>query len=696
MTGKNPFIQILPPELQNQIAAGEVVERPASVLKELLENSLDAGAQRIQAVVDRGGQGLIQVQDDGVGIVPEQLELAVTRHATSKILSSEDLFSLHSFGFRGEALPSIASVSRLRLTSLARGAETATFIDIDAGHVVDTGPAALPAGTRVEVRDLFVNVPARLKFLKTTTTEGKRCQDVFCRLALAHPGVHFEYTVGDRTALNLPPAMDLRLRLAAIWPPTVTDGLLEVDLERGGQRLRGMIGSPNTAQGQADRMLLYVNLRPVQDKLFLRAVRDAYQGRLLSREYPQTVLFLDLPPDEVDVNVHPAKSEVRFRDQRGVFSLVRAAVAQALERIESKTFSLSPAATESPDEGAQGHLAGRPVDHPAGHPADLAMDHRPGSYPGRQFGRLEDGPARTQIDQVSSAGLPGQKDVAYPENLKAENQPKFSTLREYQQLFPAEPRSHSDSFGVLKAPRDNARGAPGTHPETGERAPRAASVSRLPMSDGSSGPDSTGARYLGQVLNTYLVLATVDGLLLVDQHAAHERVLFQRLRRSARHVPRDLLIPLELPLHPAQQEALEQLWAILPEIGFRLENPRPGLLLVHGLPEHMATGAARELLVELLNEQHAGQEWSHLSALETKSDQISDAAQSLSRRLDPIWSLMACKSAVKAGQELDRSEALHLLDTWGNCPDRSFCPHGRPITVRLGGNELEKLFKRKG
>ncbi|WP_045219285.1 DNA mismatch repair endonuclease MutL [Desulfonatronum thioautotrophicum] len=676
MPGNNPSIQILPPELQNQIAAGEVVERPASVLKELLENSLDAGAQRIQVVVDRGGQGLIQVQDDGFGITADQLELAVTRHATSKILSSEDLFSLHSFGFRGEALPSIASVSRLRLTSLARGAETATFIDIDAGHVVDTGPAALPAGTRVEVRDLFVNVPARLKFLKTTATEGKRCQDVFCRLALAHPGVHFEYTVGDRPVLNLPPTTDLRQRLAAIWPPTVTDGLLEVDLERGGQRLRGMVGSPNTAQGQADRMLLYVNLRPVQDKLLLRAVRDAYQGRLLTREYPQTALFLDLPPDEVDVNVHPAKSEVRFRDQQSVFSLVRAAVAQALEQAEPKSFSLRPAATEPSEERAPG----QPADHPQedhvvglseGHlgnlSADLSSDRRTESHPGRpidrQFGSLADSLAPAQTDPFSSAGPPAD-DAAYSDGVNPESRPKFSTLREYQRLFPAESR--------------------------------ATSVSRPLVSDSSSGPDSAGVQYLGQVLNTYLVLATADGLLLVDQHAAHERVLFQRLRRSARPVPRDLLIPLELPLHPAQQEALEQLWAILPEIGFRLENPRPGLLLVHGLPEHMATGAARELLLELLNEQHPGQEWSHASALETKSDQTSDAAPSLSRRLDPIWSLMACKSAVKAGQELDRSEALHLLDTWVNCPDRSFCPHGRPISVRLEGNELEKLFKRKG
>ncbi|PTN33573.1 DNA mismatch repair endonuclease MutL [Desulfonatronum sp. SC1] len=664
MPDHNPSIRILPPELQNQIAAGEVVERPASVLKELLENSLDAGATRIQVMVDRGGQGLIQVQDDGFGIAPDQLELAVTRHATSKILSSEDLFSLNSFGFRGEALPSIASVSRLRLASLARGAETATFIDVDAGRVVGNGPAALPAGTRVEVRDLFVNVPARLKFLKTTTTEGKRCQDVFCRLALAHLGVHFEYTVGGRTALNLPPTGDLRRRLAAIWPPAVTDALLEVDLVRDGQRLRGMVGSPGTAQGQADRMLLYVNLRPVQDKLLLRAVRDAYQGRLLSREYPQTALFLEIPPEEVDVNVHPAKSEVRFRDQKAIFSLVRAAVAQALERAEPKTFSVAPAATEPPEDEVS---ADRPVD--------------------RAFGQSPNGLPSNPGAAFSSGGSP-TSNVVYSEDPSAQSRPKFSTLREYQRLFPTDSLPLSGPVGTVEAPRDRA--------EAIEPMIRPSSVGHSPQPLGPSGPDSAGVQYLGQVLNTYLVLATAEGLLLVDQHAAHERILFQRLRHSARPLPRDLLIPLELSLHPAQQEALEQLWTTLPEIGFRLENPRPGLLLVRGLPEHLATGAAKEFLLDLLNEQPADLDLGHDPDQAQKSDPETDPARSLSRKLDPIWSLMACKSAITAGQELDRSEALHLLDAWLNCMDRAFCPHGRPITVRLGVNELEKLFKRKG
>jgi DNA mismatch repair protein MutL len=433
-----------------------------------------------------------------------------------------------------------------------------------------------------------------------------------------------------------------------------------------------VISAPQSAQGQADRMLLYVNQRPVQDKLFLRAVRDAYQGRLLTREYPQVALFLHVPPEEVDVNVHPAKSEVRFRDQQGIFSLVRAAVSQALERAEPRTFSLGPATTEPPEDEAS---TDRPMDRPAN----------------RAFGQYPKGLPDFPDATFSPGGSP-TGDVAYSEDPSARNRPKFSTLREYQRLFPTDSLPLSGPVATLEASGDRA--------ETTEPMIRPATVGHSPQPHGPSGPDAAAVHYLGQVLNTYLVLATAEGLLLVDQHAAHERILFQRLRHSARPLPRDLLVPLELPLHPAQQEALEELWATLPEIGFRLENPRPGLLLVRGLPEHMATGAAREFLLDLLNEQPADLDLGHdpdqARGQMQKTDQESDAVRALSRKLDPIWSLMACKSAITAGQELDRSEALHLLDAWLQCPDRSFCPHGRPIAVPLGANELEKLFKRKG
>ena len=580
MPARRPIL-LLPEALQNQIAAGEVVERPSNVLKELVENSLDAGASRIDVELSRGGLFLLAVQDDGLGVPARELTLAVTRHATSKIASAAELWNVASYGFRGEALPSIASVSRLRMTSKAVEDAEARFVEVEAGMLAGEGPAALAGGTRVEVRGLFENVPARLKFLRSEAAETRRCQDALMRMSLARPEVAFSLSVDGREAFRLPPNQDLPTRLAKFWPPAVCQGLKPFDRADGGLRAFGLAGDPSTAQGRGERILLFVNGRAVQDRLLLRAVREAYRGRLLSSEHPQLVLFLELPPDEVDVNVHPAKLEVRFRDENAVFSVVRRAILSALE-------SGSPGAAFFPES------ANAPEPAPA----------KRGSLP------LEP--------------------------------PKFSTYREFR-----------------AAPGDSLR-------EAREPAFRPAPAPQEPT---APAPAVGGMEYLGQVAGTYLVLRTAEGLALLDQHAAHERVLFENMRAGrTRGLAHALAAPLDMDLHPDEAQRLEEAARDLERLGFRFEA-QPGSARLTALPPGLDTGAAKGYFRAAVSGQ--------------------------SKSLEDLWVMLSCRSAIKAGDTLARDEALALLEAWLACPDREFCPHGRPVLVRFGAADLEKLFKRR-
>lgn len=650
-------IRLLSPELRNQIAAGEVVERPASVVKELVENSLDAGATLVEITLENGGQSLIRVRDNGGGIPAAELELAVTRHATSKITSMDDLWHIHSFGFRGEALPSIASVSSFRMESAFQTAPDqapeAAFIQMDHGVLSQQGPSGLHKGTVVEVRDLFASVPARLKFLKAPATELKRAQELLIRLALIHTEVGFVFLAGTREVLRLPAGQSLLERLSIIWPEAVTETLLPFDRTTNGLRVHGLTSPPGQAQPRGDRMLLYVNGRAVNDKLILRAVREAYKGRLLSKEYPQIILFMELPPEEVDVNVHPAKTEVRFRDERPVFGAVLHAVEEAVLRDLPAATEEAPAPEKAPFQPkplgfwgeADRERIMRPESRPSAptemeYPIPPAPDPEPQPEPSALYG---------------DAGLPWD---AVPD------EPPSSSLHEAARSFQPE-----------RAPTPQATEAvPARMPEPVQ--PPQPSIERLEEGHVRVGPYV----YMGQIGGTYLVLRDTRNsrenasLLILDQHAAHERVLVSRLQAGGfSGMSQPLVLPLEYTLHPAERERLEEFHDSLTALGFTLALRDQGtcaVLEVRAVPPLLERAAAGEFIREVL----AGR----------KED------------LHSLWATMACKAAIKAGDTLAPDEAVNLIAQWLVTEDRQFCPHGRPCVLQWGTADLDRMFKRNG
>lgn len=575
----------MPPELCNQIAAGEVVERPASVLKELVENSLDAGASQVDVRLDNGGHSLIRVQDDGIGIPAAELELAVTRHATSKIANIEDLDSISSFGFRGEALPSIASVSRLRIISACAAdcnePGIAHSLEVEHGQIRKTTQAALPKGTVVEARDLFANMPGRLKFLKNPSTELKRAQGWLVRLAVGRPEIGFSLFAGERQLLRFAKNQELRSRLQQVWPGEIVDELMPVQSVLHGISISGLAAPPHLHQPRPDRILFYVNGRSVNDKKLLAAVRESYKGRQISRDYPQLVLFININPGEVDVNAHPAKTEIRFRNEAAIFSAVFGALGQTFRGI-----SVSP----------------------------------PQAFP--------------------EAGPP-----AYGFWGSIDKPPRLATS------CPAPSKS---------APVFQVEAEPEVEPELCEQIaePVAIAARSSPVPD-----------YLGQIAYTYLVLRdSLGSLLLLDQHAAHERIIFERIRAGAAGASQKLMLPIEISIEPACKTVLKEKKAALEKLGFRI-SLEGGILRVESISALFSRQQAREFLNEVLG--------------------------GLKDDPSALWSSMACHAAIRAGQRLSPDEAFELVRQWSQLQDGDFCPHGRPCILRWDQAALEKMFKRR-
>ncbi len=660
-------IRLLSPELCNQIAAGEVVERPASVVKELVENSLDAGATLIEVTLENGGQSLIRVQDNGSGIPAGELELAVTRHATSKIASMDDLWRIHSFGFRGEALPSIASVSSFRMESACRISEDvppdAAFIQMEHGILAQQGPSGLHRGTVVEVRDLFATIPARLKFLKSPATEQKRAQELLTRLALLHTGTGFVFLAGGREVLRFPAGQTLLERLAAIWPDSVTETLLPFDRAADGIRVHGLVSPPGQAQPRGDRMLLYVNGRAVNDKIILKAVREAYKGRLLSKEYPQLVLFMELPPEEVDVNVHPAKTEVRFRDERAVFGAV-------LHAVEGAVLQHLPAA-DIPEPPVSTAFTPKPLGFWG--EADRERILRP-----EQHSRFVPEPDEEPSEPPRPASLSAPESHLIPcgnERLPWDGIPEHPApvrLAEPPAPFGFAPRAETPPqdgkapVAEPSAPVCDAPSQPAGQPD----------IQRLEEGQIRIGPYI----YMGQIGGTYLLLRDIRNsrshaaLLILDQHAAHERVLVSRIEAGGfSGMSQPLVLPLEYALHPAECERAEEFRESLASLGFDLVLRQQGagtVLEVRAIPPLLERPAAGEFIREVL----AGR----------RED------------LRSLWASMACKAAIKAGDLLAPDEAVNLIAQWLMTENRQFCPHGRPCVLQWNIAELDRLFKRLG
>jgi DNA mismatch repair protein MutL len=594
-------VRALPKILIDRIAAGEVVERPASVVKELVENAVDAGATRIEVVTAGGGQELVRVVDDGCGMSADDLALAVERHATSK-LDDEDLLAIATLGFRGEALPSIGSVSRLSIATRTAHADHAVMMEVDAGRKSEVRPAALSCGTRVEVRDLFYATPARLKFLKTARTEASAIADVVKRLAMANPAIAFTLAGEDHQPLALQ-AADREGRLAALLGRDFSDNAIGIEAGRHGVSVTGQIAVPTYNRGTGQHQYLFVNGRPVRDKLLLGAVRGAFSDHLPRDRFPVLALFLDVPPRDVDVNVHPAKAEVRFRDGGLVRGLVVSVIRAALERESSRVSTGGGSA-------ALGRMAAAAAARPRG---DWDWRFSPAA------------PSAAAADQGRG--------------------------------FSDTPQA---AFGAFP---------PAADARPGEAAPSTDALDR-PLG---------AAR--AQLHETYVVAQTRDGIVIVDQHAAHERLVYERLKReraASGVMSQGLLIPEVVELDPADAERLVAHVDELASLGLRLEPFGVGAVLVRETPAALGATDPRALVTDLVDG-IAG--WGSELVLE--------------RRLDRVAATMACHGSVRAGRRLLAPEMDALLREMEATPNSGQCNHGRPTYIVLKLTDIEALFGRR-
>ncbi|WP_024326040.1 DNA mismatch repair endonuclease MutL [Thioalkalivibrio sp. AKL19] len=616
-------------QLINQIAAGEVIERPASVVKELLENALDAGATRVDVRLEQGGVRLIQISDNGSGIYRDEMPLALSRHATSKIACMDDLEALHTLGFRGEALPSIASVSRLSLTSMVEGERNGWRLTGDGSDVFrEAAPASHPVGTTVEVRDLFFNVPARRKFVRTERTEYNHCENVIRTQAAACPEVAFSLRHNDRVTLDLPAADDPGERVRALLGDAFLEHATPVDEQRAGLALSGWLGSPTQSRAQPDQQFFFVNGRAIRDRVLAAAVRKAYQDVLYHGRHPMFVLDLELDPTQVDVNAHPTKQEVRFRESRMVHDFIFHSLHKALAALRPGD---SGHAAAVPDMGAP-TAAGRPAPMPA-------QAERP----------------------LSGLGVPGAGGGYMPPR---EPRP--------------EPVGRDPGFGAAWAEFRGVSAAVEERPAAYERQAAVAPGVAPADPDADSMPPLGFA--LGQVAETFILAENARGLIVVDMHAAHERITYERLKREwegARVTSQPLLVPETLDVTPAEAELAEERMELLGELGFELDRAGPETLTLRAAPALLRGQDTAQLVRDVL--------------ADLAADGYSHRAEGA---MNAVLGTIACHGSVRSGRRLTLPEMNQLLRDMEATERSGQCNHGRPTWVELDHSALDRLFLR--
>lgn len=648
------FVHVLDDNTINKIAAGEVVERPASVIKELVENAIDAHADRIQVEIAAGGTSFMRVSDNGIGMSRQDAELAILRHATSKIVKVDDLLTIGTLGFRGEALPSIASVSRFTLTTRQAGDELGTEIKISGGSLPEVGETGCGIGTTIRVEDLFFNTPARKKFLKTNNTEGGKINEFIVKLAISNPQIAFKLINNNKVAVSTPGNGDLKDTLQSIYGGTVGSALLPLEFEDEDIRLSGFVTKPSAIRSSRSWQTFIVNGRIIANRAIAKAIDNAYHALIPKTGYPLVALNIQVPQNTIDVNVHPQKSEMKFEDEGRVFKAVYKAVLDAI-RPKDEVRQL----------GKLGNMAAgveqAEIDRHVAHGMQDLHDMSPAA--GKLY--MENLLAAKDVERASAS--PARYVPVYEERRRAAMQWREAAAR-MDVPKPAEPESENVPETVpelVSVPVPEMMPVPEAVPDT------------MPVENDRE--QSCRMVPIGQVDNTYIIAQDADGLYIVDQHAAHERILFDRFSARAGEIPvQQLLVHLMLDFSSHEAEIIEDNLAMLKELGFGMEPSGPKQFRLTEVPADVPSGEAEDFIREIL----ASLEELHKpSAAELRQAAIATAS---------------CKAAIKAGFKLNFRQMEILLAELNDTAMPYTCPHGRPTIIKFSTDELAKMFKRTG